>query len=158
MTMQTIDEAVQLSRHGEFLQALTRFLEVYGTENAPPLNNPRAAVGLSYFGLCLALVQKKYRPAIDLCRRALDLEFYNGDHYVNLARVYLAAGQRRKAVDIAESGLKLLPDHEDLQRVRRSLGVRERPPVPFLNRSHPINVTLGQARHAKKSEPEKRKK
>jgi tetratricopeptide (TPR) repeat protein len=158
MTMQTIDEAVRLSRHGEFLQALTRFLEVYGTENAPPLNNPRAAVGLSYFGLCLALVQKKYRPAIDLCRRALDLEFYNGDHYVNLARVYLAAGQRRKAVDIAESGLKLLPDHEDLQRVRRSLGVRERPPVPFLNRSHPINVTLGQARHAKKSEPEKRKK
>jgi tetratricopeptide (TPR) repeat protein len=158
MTMQTIDEAVQLSRHGEFLQALTRFLEVYGTENAPPLNNPRAAVGLSYFGLCLALVQKKYRPAIDLCRRALDLEFYNGDHYVNLARVYLAAGQRRKAVDIAESGLKLLPDHEGLQRVRRSLGVRERPPVPFLNRSHPINVTLGQARHAKKSEPEKRKK
>ena len=159
MNTETIEEAVQLSRHGEFLQALTRFLEVYGTENAPPLNHPRAAAGLSHFGLCLALVQKKYRPAIELCRRALDLEFYNGDHYVNLARVYLAAGQRKKALDIAESGLKLLSDHEDLLRVRRSLGVRSRPPVPFLNRSHPINVSLGQARHAKKvSEPEKRKK
>ena len=159
MNTETIEEAVQLSRHGEFLQALTRFLEVYGTENAPPLNHPRAAAGLSHFGLCLALVQKKYRPAIELCRRALDLEFYNGDHYVNLARVYLAAGQRRKAVDIIESGLKLLPDHQDLQRVRRSLGVRERPPVPFLNRSHPINVSLGQARHAKKvSESDKRNK
>ena len=109
--------------------------------------------------MCLALIQKKYRPAIELCRRALDLEFYNGDHYVNMARVYLAAGQRRKALDIAESGLKLLPDHADLQRVRRSLGVRARPAVPFLNRSHPINVSLGQARHAKKaSEQEKRKK
>jgi len=78
---------------------------------------------------------------------------------VNLARVYLAAGQRKKALDIAESGLRLLPDHDDLLRVRRSLGVRSRPPVPFLNRSHPINVSLGQARHAKKSsEQEKRKK
>jgi tetratricopeptide (TPR) repeat protein len=159
MTMNKIEEAIQLSRRGEFLPALTMFLEIYGTENAPPLNNPKAAAGLSYFGLCLALVQKKYRPAIELCRRALDLEFYNGDHYVNLARVYLAAGQRKKALDIAESGLRLLSDHDDLQRVRRSLGVRARPPVPFLDRSHPINVTLGQARHAKKvAEPEKRKK
>jgi tetratricopeptide (TPR) repeat protein len=159
MTMNKIEEAIQLSRRGEFLPALGRFLEIYGTENAPPLNNPKAAAGLSYFGLCLALVQKKYRPAIELCRRALDLEFYNGDHYVNLARVYLAAGQRKKALDIAESGLRLLSDHDDLQRVRRSLGVRARPPVPFLDRSHPINVTLGQARHAKKvPEPEKRKK
>jgi tetratricopeptide (TPR) repeat protein len=157
--MNKIDEAIQLSRRGEFLQAFTRFLEIYGNETAPPLNNPKGAAGLSYFGLCMALVQKKYRPAIELCRRALDLEFYNGDHYVNLARVYLAAGQRKKALDIAESGLKLLPDHEDLLRVRRSLGVRSRPPVPFLNRSHPINVSLGQARHAKKeSEQEKRKK
>ena len=157
--MNKIEEAIHLSRRGEFLPALSRFLEIYGTENAPPLNNPKAAAGLSYFGLCLALVQKKYRPAIELCRRALDLEFYNGDHYVNLARVYLAAGQRKKALDIAESGLRLLSDHDDLQRVRRSLGVRARPPVPFLDRSHPINVTLGQARHAKKvSEPEKRKK
>ena len=157
--MNKIEEAIQLSRRGEFLPALGRFLEIYGTENAPPLNNPKAAAGLSYFGLCLALVQKKYRPAIELCRRALDLEFYNGDHYVNLARVYLAAGQRKKALDIAESGLRLLSDHDDLQRVRRSLGVRARPPVPFLDRSHPINVTLGQARHAKKvAEPEKRKK
>ena len=159
MTMNKIDEAIQLSRHGDFLQAFSRFLDIYGTENAPPLNNPKAAAGLSYFGLCMALVQKKYRPAIELCRRALDLEFYNGDHYVNLARVYLAAGQRKKALDIAESGLRLLPDHDDLLRVRRSLGVRSRPPVPFLNRSHPINVSLGQARHAKKSsEQEKRKK
>jgi tetratricopeptide (TPR) repeat protein len=159
MTMNKIDEAIQLSRRGEFLQAFTTFLEIYGTETAPPLNNPKGAAGLSYFGLCMALVQKKYRPAIELCRRALDLEFYNGDHYVNLARVYLAAGQRKKALEIAESGLKLLPDHEGLQRVRRTLGVRSRPPVPFLNRSHPINISLGQARHAKKeSEQEKRKK
>jgi len=28
-------------------------------------------------------------------RRAIELEFYNGEHYANLARVYVAAGNRK---------------------------------------------------------------
>jgi tetratricopeptide (TPR) repeat protein len=103
-------------------------------------------------------MQKKYKPAIDLCRRAIDLEFYNGDHYANLARVYVAAGNRKKAVDTAEQGLKLVNDHEYLQQVRDALGVRSRPAVPFLDRTNPINVSLGQARHAKKVTDEETKK
>ena len=95
-------------------------------------------------------MQKKYKPAVDLCKRAIDLEFYNGDHYANLSRVYLAAGNRKKAIETVEAGLKLMPDHEELRRTRRELGVRSRPSVPFLDRNHPINVTLGQSRHAKK--------
>ena len=78
-----IDEAVLMTDRGEYLQALTAFLEIYGTEDSPPLNSAKAAAGLSYFGLCLALVQKKYKAAADLCKRAMDLEFYNGDHYAN---------------------------------------------------------------------------
>jgi hypothetical protein len=43
--------------------------------------------------------------------------------------------------------------------VRRELGVRSAPSVPFLDRSNPINVTLGQSRHAKKiAEREAKKK
>ena len=95
-------------------------------------------------------MQRNFKVAIDLCRRAIDLEFYNGDHYANLARVYLAVGHRRKALDTVESGLKVAPEHEELVKVREKIGVRARPAVPFLDRSHPINVTLGQARHAKK--------
>jgi tetratricopeptide (TPR) repeat protein len=97
--------------------------------------------------------------AVELCRRALDLEFYNGDHYANLAHVYMISGQRKKAYEIVQTGLRLLPDHEGLQRARRQLGVRSRPAVPFLDRSHPINVSLGQSRQQKKaSQSEKRKK
>lgn len=154
-----INDAIQLTKQAEYLAALTLFLDIYGSEEAPPLQNAKAAAGLSYFGLSLALVQKKYRMAVDLCRRALDLEFYNGDHYANLAHVYLISGQRKKAYEIVQSGLRLLPDHEGLQRARLQLGVRSRPAVPFLDRGHPINVTLGQARHQKKaSDVEKRKK
>lgn len=154
-----INEAIHLTKQAEYLEALTLFLDIYGSEDAPPVRDPIAASGLSYFGLSLALVQKKYRMAVDLCRRALDLEFYNGDHYANLAHVYMISGHRKKAYEIVQSGLRLLPEHEGLQRARRQLGVRSRPTVPFLDRSHPINVTLGQARQQKKaSEFEKRKK
>ena len=145
-----IDEAVLMTDRGEYLQALTAFLEIYGTEDSPPLNSAKAAAGLSYFGLCLALVQKKYKAAADLCKRAMDLEFYNGDHYANLARVYMLVGNRKKAVETADAGLKIAPENDMLMKLHSELGVRSRPTVPFLDRSHPINVSLGQAKHAKK--------
>ena len=148
---QTIVEAIQLTKAHDYLHALTKFLEIYGTENAPPIKSGKDAVGLSYFGLCLALVQKKYKEGIDLCKRALDLEFYNGDHYVNLTRLYLARGDRKKAVETADAGLKVAPEHDELLGIRKELGIRARPAVPFLDRSNPVNVTLGQARHAAKS-------
>jgi tetratricopeptide (TPR) repeat protein len=145
-----ISEAIEATREEDYLRALTLFVEVYGGEDAPNTLNAKTATGLSYFGLCVALVQKKYKSAIDLCKRALELEFYNGDHYINLMKVYIAAGNRKKALETVGSGLKLHPEDEALLHARRSLGVRARPAVPFLDRSHPINVTLGQARHAKK--------
>ena len=153
-----INEAIAATREEDYLRALTLFVEVYGGEDAPNMMNAKAAAGLSYFGLCVALVQKKYKVAIDLCKRALELEFYNGEHYINLMKVYVAAGNRKKALESVEAGLKLHPEDESLLQARRSLGVRARPAVPFLDRSHPINVTLGQARHAKKvAEREKKK-
>jgi tetratricopeptide (TPR) repeat protein len=145
-----LERAIQAAREEDYLGALTRFLDIYGTENAPPIRTPKDASGLSFFGLVLALVRKEYKPAIDLCRRAIDLEFYNGDHYANLSRVYIAAGNRKKAIETAENGLKLVPEHDYLLAVRKTLGMRARPAVPFLDRTNPINVSLGQARHAKK--------
>lgn len=154
-----IDEAVELTKAEEYLRALTIFLDVYGGENPPsPMLSSKTATGLSYFGLCLVLVQKKIKPAIDLCKCAIELEFFNVDHYANLARVYTAAGNRKKALETVQQGLKSVPEDETLVNVRRELGVRSRPPVPFLDRSNPINVTLGQARHAKKAAGDERKK
>lgn len=150
MTRSPLETAIDAARQEDYLRALTLFLDLYGSDEAPTLQNAKAATGLSYFGLCLALVQRKFKPAIDLCRRAVDLEFYNGDHYANLARVYIAAGHRKKAIETLDAGLKLVPEHDGLLEVRASMGIRARPAVPFLDRSHPINVTLGQARHAKK--------
>ena len=149
-TPKDIEDAIGATLNDEYLRALTIFIEIYGTEDAPPIKSAKDASGLSYFGLCMALVRRQYKIAVDLCKRALDLEFYNGDHYANLARVYMAAGNRKKAVETADQGLKLVPGHEYLMEVRQDLGIRSRPAVPLLDRSNPINVSLGHARAAKK--------
>jgi tetratricopeptide (TPR) repeat protein len=151
-----IDEAIDAARDDDLLRALTIFIDVYGNDDKSA-RTPKEGKGLSYFGLSLALVRKEMKPAIDLCRRAIELEFYNGDHYANLARVYAAAGNRKKAIATAEHGLKLAPEHDYLQAVRKSFGVRSEPYVPFLGRTNPINVSLGQARHAKKVAEKERK-
>ncbi|HEX3578355.1 MAG TPA: hypothetical protein VHY33_07315 [Thermoanaerobaculia bacterium] len=157
--LKRIDEAVALTKAEEYLRALTMFLDIYGSEEPPsPMLSSKTATGLSHFGLCLALVQRKFKPAIDLGKLAIELQFYNVDHYTNLARVYVAAGNRRKAIEAVDQGLKTYPEEESLLEERRQLGVRAKPPVPFLDRAHPINVTLGQARHAKKASSKEPKK
>ena len=153
-----INEAIVAANQGDYLRALTTFLDVYGGDEHPPLVGTKAAAGLSYFGLTLALVQKKYKNAIELCKRAIELEFYNADHYVNLTRVYLAAGNRKKALETVQTGMKLIPEHDGLIAVRREVGVRARPAVPFLDRKNPINVTLGQKRHAAEVAAKEKKK
>src|SRR5258708_29994622 len=158
----SLDEAIELTREEEYLRAFTIFLDVYGAEDASsPLilsKTAKSATGLSYFGLCLMLVQKKTKQAIDLCKRAIELEFYDGNHYANLARVYVAAGNRKKALETVQQAMKDHREDAALLQVRRELGVRSSPPVPFLDRSNPINVTLGQSRHAKKAAQREAKK
>jgi tetratricopeptide (TPR) repeat protein len=157
--LKRIDEAVALTKAEEYLRALTMFLEIYGSEEPPsPMLSSKTATGLSHFGLCLAMMQRKFKPAIDLCKLAIELQFYNADHYANLSRVYVAAGNRKKAIDAIEQGLKSHAEDETLLEVRRQLGVRAKPPVPFLDRAHPLNITLGQARHAKKASSKEPKK
>ena len=118
--LKDIDVAIVTTQEEDYLRAYNQFVEVYRTEDAPPIDTPKAANGLSYFGLCVALVQKKYKTAAELCKRAIDLEFYNGDHYANLARVYAAWGNRKKAVEVAEAGLKLAPKTSCWSRCVRS--------------------------------------
>ncbi|HEX3110153.1 MAG TPA: tetratricopeptide repeat protein, partial [Thermoanaerobaculia bacterium] len=129
MARSKLERAIDLTKDEEYLSALTLFLDVFGTEDSPPIQAAKAAAALSYFGLCLALVSRKYKNAIELCKRAIDLEFYHGEHYANLTRVYVAAGNRKKALETAEAGLKVAPEDDDLLRARKELGIRARPAV-----------------------------
>lgn len=130
----------------EYMVALNTLAELYAGGY-----KEGTAEGLSYYGVAVALVNKKYKDAIDLCQKAIKLQFLNPHHYVNLAKVYIAAGHRKKAIQALEQGLSVLPGDRVIVVYWKQLGIRSRPAIPFLSRDNPLNVALGKARKQKKA-------
>ncbi len=123
---------------------------------------PEDPLMLSYFGCLQALVDKKYRSGVETCKKAIGLlkksesfgeEVLYPVFYLNLGRAYIAAGRKKDAIDAFNKGLQYDNGNRDLQKELRGLGVRKRPPVPFLDRSNPINKYIGMILHMKQKEP-----
>lgn len=105
------------------------------------------AVFFAYLGFGLARYQGKHSQGLMLCRRAVELERYQGDSYLFLARTHFLIGDRRSAWSVVERGLEIDAGNTDLLGLRRELGQRRAPVLPFLARSHPLNRALGRVRH-----------
>jgi tetratricopeptide (TPR) repeat protein len=101
---------------------------------------------LSFYGLCLALHRGRIKEAAEFCWLGVEKDHYNPDVYYNMARVWMAGRSRRKAVDALEKGLALDPKHPGLKRLRVEIGARKTPPLPFLHRDNPLNISLGKMR------------
>lgn len=127
---------------GRELEALALFEAAVEVERRVS-RKPTEARYLSYFGLCLCLVAKRHRDGLPLCREAVGREPYNAELFLNLGRACLACGRRKEALTALEQGLRLEPSNDGLRRQRQGLGQRRRTPLPFLDRSHPLNVALG---------------
>ena len=107
------------------------------------LAEPQNARYRSSYALGLALVRGQFTGAVELARSAVRQEFYNPETYLSLARIYMAFDFKAEAVRFLRRGLMVDPEHERLQRKLHELGVRRRPPIRFLPRSHLLNRLLG---------------
>lgn len=105
--------------------------------------------GLSHFGLCIALIEKQTRKGAELCRIAIEDQFFNSIHFVNLVHLYVLRGNRKAAVEILHEGLTRLPNDSSLLEVREEIGYRKAPVVAFLHRNNPLNSALGRLRATK---------
>jgi tetratricopeptide (TPR) repeat protein len=121
---------------GELQPALDHFRSAHQVDRA----NPRYR---SFYGLGLALVERRFDRALELCRAAAKEEFFNPELYHNLARVHLAFGFKAEAIRYLRRGLMIDPGHAAMQKDLRALGVRRRPVLSFLPRRHPVNRLLG---------------
>ena len=117
---------------------------------------------LSYYGHLQAVVDKKFRSGIAACTRAILLlkkkESFSEEvlypvFYLNLGRACVTAGRKKDAIDAFKKGLRYDTVNSELQAELRGLGVRKKPPVSFLERSHPINSIIGRMLHRKGSKP-----
>ncbi|MGH7288285.1 MAG: tetratricopeptide repeat protein [Myxococcota bacterium] len=121
---------------GETQSALDHFRTAHQVDRA----NPRYR---SFYGLGLALVERRFDRALELCRSAAKEEFFNPELYHNLARVHLAFGFKAEAIRYLRRGLMIDPGNGAMQAELRGLGMRRRPVLSFLPRRHPVNRLLG---------------
>jgi tetratricopeptide (TPR) repeat protein len=110
------------------------------------------ASGLASFALCLGHGPQLKR-GLELCKKAQHADPRNAQIYWALANLHLLARSRKDAIDAVERGLRATPDNFILLRMRRKLGVRQPPPLPFLDRKHALNVRLGRLMHRLKGNP-----
>ncbi len=101
----------------------------------------------AYLGYGLARYQGRMKQGLELCRRSVELEFYQPENYYFLAQTHLLTGDRRSAIEAIEGGLQVDSTHDGLSGLRDELGARLPPVLSFLPRQHPLNRTLGRLRH-----------
>jgi len=131
-------------RRGQFVLA-NEFLSEYC---ARALRQERAIPGsvMAAYGLAVGL-SADLKEGIEICHRALNADRRNPDIYLSLARLHAQAGSRKKAIEAIERGLGFSVQHRDLMELKKQLGQRQIPLLPFLPRDHPINVRLGRLFH-----------
>lgn len=113
---------------------------------------PGNALILSYYGWLQAILDKKYQSGITACKKAF-VVFKASDAqtarlvypvlYLNLARACVAARRKKEAVEALNKGLSHDRHNVEIKKEFLLLGIRKKPPVPFLSRSHPINRLIG---------------
>jgi len=129
------EKAVRLVGAGLYSEALKVF-----EKNLEGSLSPRE---LSYYGLCLAVVEEEYDHAVNICLKAAEKEFYNPEIYLNLGRTMVLGGRKRAALKVFRKGLKFDETNAALRSELEKLGQRRRPAISFLPRGNVLNKLCG---------------
>ena len=100
----------------------------------------------SYYGLLLALVERKMKYAEQLCQSAIQPGAAS-DIFFNLGRVYQMQGHREKALKTFNKGLQVDHNNMDIHRELENMGTRRKPVFPFLSRNNFLNRIVGRIRN-----------
>jgi len=73
--------------------------------------NPEKAKYWSHLSLAFSKMEKRLKDAEEALLRAIKIEPYNADHYVNLGHIYLMAGMKKRAFSQFEKAIKLDPEN-----------------------------------------------
>jgi tetratricopeptide (TPR) repeat protein len=139
-----IRRAVSLTREEKYEDALEIFEKSLAAVDGGSVQQKRlAATAFSFYGVCMAKVQRRYGQAVQCCQISLKHNFLDPEHHHNLALVYLERGDRRHAVETLNAGLRLDGRNRRLNRLYDEIGRRRSPVIPFLSRNNALNIWLG---------------
>jgi Flp pilus assembly protein TadD len=131
---------IKLLRSGHFAEALEYLRHAAELEQENPYY-------LSFLGVAVARAQRKWPAARKFCETTLSSKRSEAQLYLNLAEVSVPAGRCDDAVAVLERGLIYFNTDTQIRRARANLGRRRSPVLPFLERGHFLNRTLGKLRH-----------
>lgn len=146
-----VQEGVALCREGNWNQGIERLSVAAESKSSGDVNS----LMYSYLGYGIAKFKNKRREGLALCEHAVKIEFYQPDNQLNLARTHLLNGNRKRALEAIERGLKIDREHHELLELKQELGSRRPPVLGFLDRGNFLNVFLGRLRHSVSSKPSK---
>ncbi len=98
---------------------------------------------MSYYGMCKAVRGGRVGLGIELCIRAIKGNHRESSYYLNLGKVYEAAGNIKGAVNVFRKGLSFDAKNPELIKALTGLGYRNRPVISVIERSNPINRFFG---------------
>lgn len=133
---------LDLCRRGEWHGGLYHLCQI-------DLTDPRIVLPgtfFSYLGLAFARCEHRCREGRELCERAVAMEFYEPENWLNLAWTCVLSRDRRRAFEALRNGLNIDGQHPGLLDLSARLGMRRPRVLRVLTRSHPLNITLGRWR------------
>jgi hypothetical protein len=150
---QSLKLGIECCRRGDWNAGLYHLGKVTEATEAGGANGVLPGLFYSYLGYGIALRDRRIRDGLKLCRHSIEVELFETENYLNLARTCLLARDRKGAVKAVRAGLKIDRGNQRLIALYKELGVRSLPVLSFLDRSHPLNVLLGRIRHALRGGP-----
>ena len=132
---------INLLRKGQSYEACEYFRHAAELEQKNPYY-------LSFLGVSVGRAQRKWAAAAQLCEQAVSMKRSEAQLYLNLAEVYVAADRRDDAVEVLDKALIYCSTDIRIRRARANLGKRNSPVLPFLERGHFLNRSLGKLRHS----------
>ena len=145
-----VAEAVELTKDDRFAEAMEIFEECLPQLSSHDVSDkPVLSKSSSYYGVCVAVVKRRYAEAAKYCNISLKSQFMDPNHHTNLALVYLERNDRGSAIEHLHAGLRIQPKNRRIHRILNEIGRRRPPVISFLARDNPINIWLGRRRAEK---------
>lgn len=145
-------QAVEETKAGNYGDAISVFEKHLDRLAAGTIGDKRvSAASFSYYGLCVAMLRRRYADAVKYCQISLRTNPLDPQHRANLALVYMERNDRAKAVQTLNSGLRLDKNNRRIHQILNELGRRRPPVIPFFSRNNPLNIWLGRRRASKTS-------
>lgn len=135
---ETIDTLIQKAERAlqddQTVVALLHLEAAHAMEQRPGIKSK-----LAY---CIARERRQYKQALALCLEALHAEPGNPDHYYQLSRIHMLAGNKTSAIKALRKGLKFKRHQPSIDELNR-LGFRKEPYFSSLPREHLLNRSVG---------------